>query len=350
LVREALKQEDWGVGLREYTKIITIKVIASVMADSEDEAEVSCCGVQSLGDTPHEVYGPLPELLHPQIIGATAFNPMRVSSDLFKARSFKEAVREIDPDVEEECEGRPVVFPPRYSDLPEIGSPMDKAASLLEGSVPLVRIAQVCRDAAISEMEETVSATGRFATFEIQESAVSPAVRNSLAAFSRRTFNRPFRICREYGVNAVANVDGIAAVAKRIYGRTNHPIDVAVLYPTEVVDYAGPHGYAWAEKNCAAVGLIEIKTQSGPRVQSDLEFLSEVAALPKANARALKWVIFLLVVHGTELQVKSVQPAIHSLDLLTSSGPRSIPTGPGSERVMERWYDVRCYGRLTELL
>ncbi len=31
--------------MREYTKIITMKVIASVMAESEHDAEVSCRGI-----------------------------------------------------------------------------------------------------------------------------------------------------------------------------------------------------------------------------------------------------------------------------------------------------------------
>jgi hypothetical protein len=98
--------------MREYTKIITIKVIASVMAESEDDAEVSCCGVvyRDANGDPSEYYGRLPTLLHPQVIDVTAYNPMDVSHDSFKA-ALKEAYRELYPDVEPDCEARPVVFP-----------------------------------------------------------------------------------------------------------------------------------------------------------------------------------------------------------------------------------------------
>jgi hypothetical protein len=105
--------------MREYTKIITIKVIASIMAESEDDAEVSCCGTFH-GDAPSaEYYRSLPTLLDPQVIDLTAYRPVGVSHDRFKARSFKEAYRELYPDVEPGCEARQVIFPPRYPGLPE---------------------------------------------------------------------------------------------------------------------------------------------------------------------------------------------------------------------------------------
>lgn len=104
--------------MREYTSIITIKVIASIMAESEDDAEVSCCGILH-GDDSREHHGALPTLMHPQVIGLTAYRPLGVSHEGFKARSFKEAYRELYPDVEPDCEARPVVFPPRYPGLPE---------------------------------------------------------------------------------------------------------------------------------------------------------------------------------------------------------------------------------------
>jgi hypothetical protein len=107
--------------MREYTKIITIKVIASIMAESEDDAEISCCGIFYRGDPndPREYYGRLPTLLHPQIIDQTAYSPIGVSHDGFKARTFKEAYREVYPDTEPDCEARQVVFPPRYPGLRE---------------------------------------------------------------------------------------------------------------------------------------------------------------------------------------------------------------------------------------
>src|SRR5690242_19678989 len=98
--------------MREYTKIITIKVIASAMADSEHDAEVLSRGIH-FGDDPRdppEYYGLLPDLIHPQVIGVTAYRAVGQEHDRFKPRSFKEAYREIYPDVEAGCEAKQLFF------------------------------------------------------------------------------------------------------------------------------------------------------------------------------------------------------------------------------------------------
>src|SRR5690349_7257277 len=88
--------------MREYTTIITIKVIASVMAESEHDAEVSCRGVIYSDDPPDppQYYGRLPTLVHSQVVDLTSYNPVNVRHDGFKARTFKEAYRELNPDIE----------------------------------------------------------------------------------------------------------------------------------------------------------------------------------------------------------------------------------------------------------
>lgn len=107
--------------MREYTKIITVNVIASVMAESEHDAEVSCCGIHSSDDPadPSEYYGSLPDLVHPQVIGLTAYRPVGYKHDPFKARTFQEAYRIIYPDMEPGCEAKRVVFPPGFPMLPK---------------------------------------------------------------------------------------------------------------------------------------------------------------------------------------------------------------------------------------
>jgi hypothetical protein len=225
---------------------------------------------------------------------------------------------------------------------------MDKIAVSGRPNFPLMSVAEVCRKAAISEINETVLATGRYATFEIQELGISHAIRNGLASFCRKNFDASPRICQEYGVSQVVNVEGITVAANSIYGRVDHPIDVAVLYPIEeVCDYNGPNGYAWAPQNCAAIGLIEVKIQSGAEViRNDLRFLSEVSSRPTViGMRPLQWVMFVLVVHGTKIQVQNTLAPADSLNPLLSSSPERIQNGAGSERVAECWFDVRCYGK-----
>lgn len=108
--------------MREYTSIITLTIIASVMAESEDDANLRAWGtsyVENYRDGElHEVYRGPPQLMHPQVIGVVAYQPNGTAHDRFRARSFKEAAREINPDIEQECEARPVVFPPGYRALP----------------------------------------------------------------------------------------------------------------------------------------------------------------------------------------------------------------------------------------
>ena len=102
--------------MREYTTIITIKVIASVMAESEHDAEASCCGIHYSDDPadPPEYYGPLPDLVRSQVISLTAYRAIGQGHDGFKARTFEEAYRELYPDIEPGCEAKRVVFPPGY--------------------------------------------------------------------------------------------------------------------------------------------------------------------------------------------------------------------------------------------
>jgi hypothetical protein len=108
--------------MREYTSIIRLAIIASVMAENEDDANVKAWGtnyVEGFSDGElHETYRGPPELVRPQVIGLVAYHQNVAGHDLFKARSFKEAAREINPDIEEDCEARPVVFPPGYPGLP----------------------------------------------------------------------------------------------------------------------------------------------------------------------------------------------------------------------------------------
>jgi hypothetical protein len=93
-----------------------------LMAENEDDANVKAWGtnyVEGYSDGElHETYRGPPELVRPQIIGLVAYQPNGAGNDLFKARSFKEAAREIYPDIEQDCEARPVVFPPGYPGLP----------------------------------------------------------------------------------------------------------------------------------------------------------------------------------------------------------------------------------------
>jgi hypothetical protein len=107
--------------MREYTKVVTIKVIASVMAESEDDAEVSAFGTWGTGDPNdrREFYASSAQLIQPQVIGRVAYRPVAVSHDSFKARSFKEAVCEVEPDIESGCEAARVVYPPGYPGLPD---------------------------------------------------------------------------------------------------------------------------------------------------------------------------------------------------------------------------------------
>ena len=108
--------------MREYTEIITIKVIASVIAESKNDARELAFGSEWIDDDPDkpfEVWNLPPKLLHPQVIDLVAYSPMSTSFDGFKPRTFNEAACEISPDVEPEHQGRPVVFPPKYPGLPE---------------------------------------------------------------------------------------------------------------------------------------------------------------------------------------------------------------------------------------
>lgn len=63
---------------------------------------------------PPEYYGLLPDLIRPQVIGVTAYQPVGQAHDAFKARTFREAYRELNPDIEAGCEAMPVVFPARH--------------------------------------------------------------------------------------------------------------------------------------------------------------------------------------------------------------------------------------------
>ncbi len=88
--------------MREYTAILTIKVIASVMAESEDEAQERAWGNRRINDHRDDAAearnGP-PPLLHPQVIGLTACTPVSRSSDQFKGRTFNKAACEVHPDL-----------------------------------------------------------------------------------------------------------------------------------------------------------------------------------------------------------------------------------------------------------
>lgn len=107
--------------MREYTTIVQITVIASVMAESEHDAEVRCRDVHYSDDPsdPPEYYGRLPDLVQPQVIDLTAYRPVSAGHDGFKARTFIETYRELYPDIEPGCEAQRFVFPPGYPGLPE---------------------------------------------------------------------------------------------------------------------------------------------------------------------------------------------------------------------------------------
>jgi hypothetical protein len=107
--------------MREYTSVITLTIIASVVAENENDANERAWGtfhVEGHDGELHETYRGPPELVRPQVIGLVAYQSNSTGYDLFKARSFKEAAREISPDIEEDCVARPVVFPPSYPGLP----------------------------------------------------------------------------------------------------------------------------------------------------------------------------------------------------------------------------------------
>lgn len=99
--------------MREYTAIVTITVVVSVMAESEREAEDRCSGFR-LDDGPGRDRWYVPTLMHPQVIGLAAFSPTSVSFDGFAARSFKEAYRDCVPYIEPGCEPKQAVFPPGH--------------------------------------------------------------------------------------------------------------------------------------------------------------------------------------------------------------------------------------------
>lgn len=92
--------------MREYTSIIRLTIIASVMAENEDDANVRAWGtnyVEGYSDGElHETYRGPPELVRPQVIGLVAYQANGAGYALFKAR----------------CEPLPVVFPPGYPGLP----------------------------------------------------------------------------------------------------------------------------------------------------------------------------------------------------------------------------------------
>jgi hypothetical protein len=106
--------------MREYTAIVTITVIASVMAESEHDAEDRCSGYR-LGKDARSWY--VPPLMHPHVIGLAAFRPISVAFGGFKARSFTEAYRDVEPDMEPGCEAAQVVFPPGHPALQADGDP-----------------------------------------------------------------------------------------------------------------------------------------------------------------------------------------------------------------------------------
>jgi len=107
--------------MREYTSIIRLTIIASVMAENENDANVRAWGIGyvegSDGEWRETYCGP-PKLVPPQVIGLVAYERTRADYDLFKARTFKEAACEIDPDMEQDCVAQAVVFPPGYPGLP----------------------------------------------------------------------------------------------------------------------------------------------------------------------------------------------------------------------------------------
>lgn len=107
--------------MREYTSIIKISVIASIVADNDHEANVRAWGetyVENHDFNLHATYGVPPQLLPPHIIGLVAYQATCTTWDRFKVRSFEEAAREINLKYGEGSEVRPLVFPPNYPGLP----------------------------------------------------------------------------------------------------------------------------------------------------------------------------------------------------------------------------------------
>jgi len=194
-----------------------------------------------------------------------------------------------------------------------------------------------------------MDAHGRYSPWEVQESGINHAIRNHMSDYFQRlspSVPRP-RVCCEY--DDITNVDGIKEILCA-EGRA-HPVDLAVLYPIkEVSGYIKKSGYAWAPDNCAALGLIEVKKDSGEAIH-DVSRLSKIISLPSAREMPLQWVLFVvLIVADRESLINNALIPTGILELKTIRDPREAPNMPGSENISksERWFDIRCYGKSRE--
>ena len=146
-------------------------------------------------------------------------------------------------------------------------------------------IAKLARDAAIKEVFDAMEAHGRYhPAWEVQELGVNYAIRNRLSAYFRNFPPPSPRVCCEYGVSEIKNVNTIENIV--VAADRGHPIDLAVLYPIEETkgDATEP-GSAWAPQNCAVLGLIEVKKDSR-QAKSDVSFLSTVLSPSTGPANA----------------------------------------------------------------
>jgi hypothetical protein len=170
------------------------------------------------------------------------------------------------------------------------------------------------------------------------------AIRNGLLGHFRPLPEPRPRVGHEY--DDITNVDFSPTP-------NHHPVDLVILHP--LVQAAAPNtysGYAWAPENSAALGLIEVKKERR-FAAGDAEWLDGVCQLPPViGMRRLEWVLLVVflagptseaVIHLGQTTGQRLEP--WGMRTLTQSAPTEAPSHPGSIGVVDRWFDVMCYGK-----
>ena len=213
-------------------------------------------------------------------------------------------------------------------------------------TLDLETAARLAREAAVNEVFRTMRAHGRYIpAWEVHEIGINYAIRNQLSDYFQQLGQPTLRVCCEYGLSEIKNVDGIEPLKAR-----RHPVDLAVLHPIkELSGDTTPGGFAWAPQNCAALGLIEVK-KDRCRAEKDTNFLSKVLNLDTVpDMRPLQWVLFVMFISGPNPEHVN-NPALFksgNLDLITKIDPQEAPIELGTATDKDRWFDIRCYGKAS---
>jgi hypothetical protein len=202
----------------------------------------------------------------------------------------------------------------------------------------LVDAAKNAKDAGRRAVEEVMDARTRFSPWEISERWLQIAIAQGLHRAVRKSSSPPWRIHDEYPENEITNISS----------EDPHRIDIVVLHP--LPDDEQPWSY------CPAIGVIEVKKGWGSLIGDAKRLMRLITSTDQPNDLSapppLSWVMLVTLINGADAAAVSENERLAAGQVLQFGLTAVVPCQPaqaqghsGSAVVIDRWFDVMCYGK-----